>query len=170
MIQISAPSRTHIPDYKAKRREVDQLVRRINGRFSGEDWIPVHHRYHSYSQEELSALYREADVCLVTPLCDGMNLVAKEYIASQTGDPGILVLSRFCGAAEGLQEAILINPYDIDGVAEALRQALEMSPGERRDRWRALIRRVYTHTAQTWSDQFLADLVQTNFEMQQQIA
>jgi trehalose 6-phosphate synthase len=169
MIQITAPSRTHVPEYIAKKREVDQLVTKINGSFSNRDWTPVHHLYRSYSQEVLSAFYREADVCFVTPLCDGMNLVAKEYIASQTGDPGVLILSRFCGAAEGLQEAIIINPYDIDGTAEALKQALEMPLGKRRLCWQSLIRHVHTQTAQTWSNQFLADLAQTNFEVQQKI-
>jgi trehalose 6-phosphate synthase/phosphatase len=169
MIQISAPSRTCIPEYGAKKHEVDQLVARINSRFSGADWTPVHHLYRSYSQDILSAYYREADVCLVTPLCDGMNLVAKEYIAARTGDPGVLVLSRFCGAAEELREALIVNPYDIDGTADAVRQALEMPLGERRVRLRALDRRVKSHTGQTWCKQFLAGLVRTEFEVQQQI-
>jgi trehalose 6-phosphate synthase len=98
---------------------------------------------------------------------DGMNLVAKEYIASQTGEPGVLILSRFCGAAENLREAIIINPYDIDGTAESLKHALEMPLGERRYRWQALLKRVHNHTAQSWSNQFLADLVGLP-DMQQQ--
>ncbi len=169
MIQISVPSRTCIPEYGAKKHEVDQLVSRINSCFSAADWTPVHHLYRSYSQDILSAYYREADVCLVTPLCDGMNLVAKEYIAARTGDPGVLVLSRFCGAAEELREALIVNPYDIDGTADAVRQALEMPLGERRVRLRALDRRVKSHTGQTWCKQFLAGLVRTEFEVQQQI-
>ena len=160
MIQISAPSRSCVPEYTALKREVDEIVGRINGRFSEDDWIPVHYWYRSIGQDKLSALYREADVCFVTPLRDGMNLVAKEYIASQTGDPGVLILSKFCGAAENLREAILVNPYDIDGTAESLKQALEMPLGERRYRWQALLKRVHTHTAQSWSNQFLANLVE----------
>jgi trehalose 6-phosphate synthase len=167
MIQISAPSRTNIAEYKTKKCEVDRLVRKINARFSEEGWIPVRHWYQSYSQETLSALYREADVCLVTPLRDGMNLIAKEYIASQGEEPGVLVLSRFCGAAEELREAVIINPSDIGRTATALKYALEMPLGERRERWHALSRRVHAHTAQTWSDRFLADLLQTGFELKQ---
>lgn len=170
MIQISAPSRTNVPEYKATKGEVDQLVKRINRRFSSGDWIPIHHLYHSYSQKELCAFYREADVCLVTPLRDGMNLVAKEYIASQVENPGVLVLSRFCGAAENLREAMIINPYDTKGTANTLKQALEMPLREREVRWGALNRRVRTYTAQTWSDKFLADLIQTTCELQRQIA
>jgi trehalose 6-phosphate synthase len=164
MIQISAPSRSRVPEYITQKREVDRLVGEINGRFADEDWVPLRHLYRSYSQEELSAFYRESDVCLVTPLRDGMNLVAKEYIASQTGDPGVLVLSRFCGAAEDLREAIIINPHDIDGTADALKKALEMPLSERKDRWQALIERVHTHTAQAWRDRFLADLRLGNAE------
>jgi trehalose-6-phosphate synthase len=167
MIQISAPSRANIPEYKTKKCEVDRLVRTINTRFSEGGWIPVRHWYQSYSQEILSALYREADVCFVTPLRDGMNLIAKEYVASQSEDPGVLVLSRFCGAAEELREAIIINPSDIDRTAAALNYALEMPLGERRERWHALSRRVHTHTAQAWSERFLADLLQTGFELKQ---
>ena len=167
MIQISAPSRSCVPEYSALKREVDEIVGRINGRFSEDDWIPVHYWYRSFSQDELSALYREADVCFVTPLRDGMNLVAKEYIASQTGEPGVLILSRFCGAAEDLREAIIINPYDIDGTAESLKHALDMPLGERQYRWQALLKRVHNHTAQSWCNQFLAELVGLP-DMQQQ--
>ncbi len=169
MIQISVPSRTCVPEYGAKKHQVDQLVARINSCFSGADWTPVYHLYRSYSQEVLAAFYREADVCLVTPLCDGMNLIAKEYIASQTSDPGVLILSRFCGAAEELREALIINPYDVGMTADAVKRALEMPLDERRARLRVLDRRVRTHTGPTWCKQFLAGLVRTEFEMQQQI-
>ncbi|MCE2486722.1 MAG: alpha,alpha-trehalose-phosphate synthase (UDP-forming) [Desulfurellaceae bacterium] len=158
MTQISAPSRTRVPEYAAQKREVDRLVGEINGRYSEDDWIPVRHLYRSYTQEELAAFYREADVCLVTPLRDGMNLVAKEYIASQTDNPGVLLLSQFCGTAEDLVEAVIVNPYDIDGTASALNRALNMNLTERRERWQALNKRVHERTAQTWRDRFLADL------------
>ena len=158
MTQISAPSRTRVPEYAAQKREVDRLVGEINGRYSEDDWIPVRHLYRSYTQEELAAFYREADVCLVTPLRDGMNLVAKEYIAAQTDNPGVLLLSQFCGTAEDLVEAVIVNPYDIDGTASALNRALNMNLTERRERWQALNRRVHERTAQTWRDRFLADL------------
>jgi trehalose 6-phosphate synthase len=158
LIQISAPSRTRIPEYIAQKQEVDRLVGDINSRFSEEDWLPVRHIYRTHSQQELAAFYREADVCLVTPLRDGMNLVAKEYVASQTTTPGVLVLSRFCGTAEDLREAVIINPYDIDSTAAALNRALNMPLQERWDRWHALIERVHTRTAQAWCNHFLADL------------
>ncbi len=158
MTQISAPSRTRVPEYVAQKREVDRLVGEINGRYSEDDWIPVRHLYRAYTQEELAAFYREADVCLVTPLRDGMNLVAKEYIASQTENPGVLLLSQFCGTAEDLREAVIVNPYDIDGTATALNRALNMGLQERRERWQALNKRVRTRTAQSWRAHFLADL------------
>ena len=158
MTQISAPSRTRVPEYTAQKREVDRLVGEINGRYSEDDWIPVRHLYRSYTQEELAAFYREADVCLVTPLRDGMNLVAKEYIASQTDNPGVLLLSQFCGTAEDLSEALIVNPYDIEGTASVLNRALNMDLTERRERWQALNKRVHERTAQTWRTHFLADL------------
>ena len=158
MTQISAPSRTRVPEYVAQKREVDRLVGEINGRYSEDDWIPVRHLYRAYTQEELAAFYREAGGCLVTPLRDGMNLVAKEYIASQTEKPGVLLLSQFCGTAEDLREAVIVNPYDIDGTATALNRALNMGLQERRERWQALNERVRTRTAQSWRAHFLADL------------
>jgi trehalose 6-phosphate synthase len=159
MVQITVPSRTHIPEYITLKQEIDRLVERINSRFSEDDWVPVIHQYRSYSQEELCAFYREADVCLITSLRDGMNLVAKEYIASQTYNPGVLILSRFCGAAEDLKEAITINPNDIDGTSEAIKDALEMLLSERQSRWQKMLEHVQTHTAEEWGDRFLTDLL-----------
>ncbi len=159
LIQISAPSRSRVPEYIEERQQVDQLVGRINGRFSEADWAPVHYFYRSYSQEELVAFYREADVCLVTPLRDGMNLVAKEFVASQEGDdPGVVVLSKFCGAAYTMKEAVLVNPYDTEGTAEAIYDALRMCKRERIRRWGSLMQDIRTATARVWSDSFLADL------------
>ena len=158
MIQISAPSRSRVPEYVQERERVDSLVGRINGRFAEADWVPVHYLYRSYSQEELALFFREADVCLVTPLRDGMNLIAKEFVASQVTDPGVLVLSRFCGAADTMQEALIVNPYDIEGTAEALHSALSMTLRERRRRWLSLNENVQTNTAKMWADSFLADL------------
>jgi trehalose 6-phosphate synthase len=160
LIQISAPSRTTIPEYTARKKAVEELVGNINGRFSDDDWIPIRYLYRTYSQEELAAFYRAADVCVVTPLRDGMNLVAKEYIAAQGSTPGVLLLSQFCGAAEDLREAVLTNPYDIDGTAAQLNSALRLPLSARRARWLALLTRVQTHTAYTWSQRFLVDLMQ----------
>ena len=158
MVQISVPSRSQVPEYIREKNRVDQLVGRINGHFAESDWVPVHHLSRSYNQQELAAFYRRADVCLVTPLRDGMNLVAKEFVASQDDMPGVLVLSRFCGAAHTMQEALMVNPYDIEGTAEAIKQALEMPVKERRRRWTALFSDVSTQTAHAWCDAFLTDL------------
>ncbi len=158
-IQISAPSRTRVPEYIAQRREVEELVGHINGKLGAEDWVPVRFLYRSYSQRELAALYREADVCLVSPLRDGMNLVAKEYVAAQTGDPGVLVLSCFAGASEELTEALIVNPYDIETTARTLWRALVMPVEERARRQAALLERVKMQTATRWAETFLRDLV-----------
>ena len=103
LIQILAPSRVNIPEYAQERERYDSLVGRINGKFGEAHWMPILPLHRPYSQQDLAHLYREADACLVTPLRDGMNLVAKEFVASQTSDPGVLVISRFCGAAESMQ-------------------------------------------------------------------
>ena len=158
MVQISAPSRTRVPEYIEERQQVDQLVGRINGRYSEADWIPIRYLYRSYPQRELAAFFRESDVCLLTPLRDGMNLVAKEYVASQGNNPGVLVLSKFCGAAVTMKEALIVNPYDVEGTADATYRALRMPRRERVQRWNALIKDIRVNTAQNWVDTFLADL------------
>jgi trehalose 6-phosphate synthase len=160
MIQISAPSRTRINEYISQKRQVEMIVGEINGRLAEADWIPISYLYRAYDQQTLAGFYRMADVCLVSPLRDGMNLVAKEYVASQSGDPGVLVLSRFCGAADDLKEAIVVNPYDLDGTARALKLALEMPQAERKSRWISLMERVRLNSAKAWRDQFLADLIE----------
>jgi len=159
MIQISAPSRGHVPEYVEERRQVDHLVGRINGRFSEAGWVPIHYLHRSYPRSELAAFYRSANVCLVVPLRDGMNLVAKEFVASQDEkNPGVLVLSKFCGAAETMKDALIVNPYDIEATAQAIYRAIRMSRSERRRRWEALIQDVRTFTAPAWCNAFLSDL------------
>jgi alpha,alpha-trehalose-phosphate synthase [UDP-forming] len=158
LLMISSPSRSRIPEYINEKRDVDQLVGEINGEFAEADWTPITYLYRSYSQEELTAFYLASDVCLVTPLRDGMNLVAKEYIASRRDNPGVLILSKFTGAAEGLKEALVINPYDIEGTARTLREALGLSGRERKRRSEALAARVETDSAASWRDNFLKDL------------
>ena len=158
LIQISAPSRVTIPEYAQERERLDSLVGRINGRFGEADWLPVHPLHRSYSQQDLAHLYREADACLVTPLRDGMNLVAKEFVASQTSDPGVLVLSRFCGAAESMQDVLMVNPYDFEQTSAAIHRALTMPRSERQQRWKALFENVSGHTARDWSYSFIAAL------------
>ena len=158
MVQISAPSRSRVLEYVEEKTEVDQLAGRINGRFGETGWVPVHYLYRSYSHQELAVFFRQADVCLVTPLRDGMNLVAKEFIAAQGPDPGVLVLSEFCGAASAMPEALIVNPHDTEETAATVFRGLTMPLKERRRRWEALIKGVRRDTAAAWSESFLADL------------
>ena len=158
LIQISAPSRVNVPEYAQERAQLDSLVGQINGKFGEAHWMPIHPLHRSYSQQDLAHFYREADACLVTPLRDGMNLVAKEFVASQTSDPGVLVLSRFCGAAESMQDALMVNPYDIQRTAATIHRALTMDEEERQRRWQALSQGISRHTAEDWCYGFLSDL------------
>ncbi len=158
LIQISSPSRTRITEYINQKRQVEMMVGEINGRFADADWTPISYLYRSYDQESLAGFYRSANICFVSPLRDGMNLVAKEYVASQSNNPGVLVLSRFCGAAEYMKEAVIVNPYDLDGTARALKLALEMPQNERKSRWISLMERVERNSAKAWRDRFLSDL------------
>ena len=158
-IQISSPSRTRVPEYVQEKEQVERLVGQINGRFSEAGWVPIRYLYRSYSQTELAGFYHETDVCLVTPLRDGMNLVAKEFVAAQDIDsPGVLVLSRFTGAASTMKDAVIVNPYDVEGTAEATYQALRMPVSERRRRNRSLLSVVERHSSRSWSDSFCATL------------
>jgi trehalose 6-phosphate synthase len=135
------------------------LVGQINGKFSEAGWVPVRYLYRSFSQGELAGFYHHADVGMITPLRDGMNLVAKEFVAAQGRDPGVLLLSKFTGAADELTEAVMVNPYDNDGTAEQLYHALRMSREERTRRWKSLMRVVSGNTAQDWGRRFHDELV-----------
>ncbi len=154
--QVLVPSREQVTEYRELKRELDETVGRINGRFSDQGWAPIRYLVRGLSQAELGALYRHADVALVTPLRDGMNLVAKEYVAAQVDEPGVLVLSELAGAAEELQEALLVNPFDVSAVAEALHRSLTMPPDERRARMTALRDRVRENSVQAWVSRFLS--------------
>jgi len=158
LVQVAVPSRTGVGAYQDFRALVDGLVGRINGDFGTPRWVPVHYIYRSLSESELVALYRAADVMLVTPLRDGMNLVAKEFVASRTDGDGVLVLSEFAGASWELPEAIQVNPYDIDGMAESTYRALMMEPEERRTRLAPLRERVGTYDVHRWAATFLEQL------------
>jgi trehalose 6-phosphate synthase len=133
-IQVAVPSRTRVDEYRIMKREVDETIGRINGRFTGEGWPPIQYIYRSLSREELVAYYRLADIALITPGRDGMNLIAKEYVASQVEKKGVLILSEFAGAAEELTEALLVNPYDIETVADTIYKAIKMSGAAKRKR------------------------------------
>ena len=153
--QVLVPSRERVPDYSQLKREIDQAVGRVNGRFSSGGWSPVRYIARSVPREDLFAMYRQADVALVTPLRDGMNLVAKEYVASQLDDAGVLILSEMAGAAEELQEALIVNPFSPDAVVDAIQRALSMPEQERRARMSALRARVRSHDVHTWVASFL---------------
>ena len=158
-VQISVPTRSEVPEYAELRSRVEALVGRINGGFGEADWTPVRYLYRSYDQATLARLYRLAAVGLVTPLRDGMNLVAKEFVASQDPeDPGVLVLSKFCGAAERMTFAQLTNPHHVDGVAADLDAALRMPLAERVLRHRALRTVVWSDTAAAWAKTFLESM------------
>jgi trehalose 6-phosphate synthase len=156
MVQVVVPSRTHIPKYHDLKIEIEQLVGEINGRFTQPGWIPIHYLFRSLDRTELLAFYRAADIALVTPLKDGMNLVAKEYCASNVEDQGVLILSEFAGAvAQMYKSALLVNPYDVEGVADALYYATQMDPGERRRQMQALRRGIRKADIFWWVDSFL---------------
>ncbi|HWJ88581.1 MAG TPA: trehalose-6-phosphate synthase [Pelagibacterium sp.] len=159
MIQIAPPSRDSIKEYQAISDELDTAVGHLTGRFAEPDWIPLTYVKRAYSQTSLAGLYRLARVGLVTPLRDGMNLVAHEYIGSQRpDDPGVLVLSRFAGAAEIFHDALIVNPFDADETAEALRVALTMPLDERKQRWTSLMDVARLHNVDNWADSYLSRL------------
>jgi trehalose 6-phosphate synthase/phosphatase len=161
VVQVTVPSREHVEQYAEFRRRIDELVGRINSAHATASWVPIHHLYRSISQDEVCALYRAADVMLVTPVRDGMNLVAKEFVASRTDEDGVLLLSEFAGAATELGEAIHINPFDQDRLAAAIYNALVMPEGERTARMRAMRARVLTHDVHRWAHSFLDALSRT---------
>ncbi|MBD8062733.1 alpha,alpha-trehalose-phosphate synthase (UDP-forming) [Oceanitalea stevensii] len=158
LVQIASPSRERVDQYRQLRDEIEVTVGRINGDYGVLGKPAVHYMHHSYPAEEMAALYLAADVMLVTSLRDGMNLVAKEYIAARRDLGGVLVLSEFTGAADELGQALLINPHDVDGTKTAIMRAIGMEPRERRRRMRALRRRVVEHDVQRWAEDFLSAL------------
>jgi trehalose 6-phosphate synthase len=157
LLQVVVPSRESVPEYQKLKAEIEQLVAQINGQFTQPGWVPIHHIFRSVERQELLACYRLADVALITPLKDGMNLVAKEYCACQVEGNGVLMLSEFAGAAEQFaQPAILVNPYDLDGVAARLRAAVSLPPEKRRpamERLRSILR---SQDIYWWVNQFMA--------------
>ena len=164
MVQIAAPSRTRISSYADLGRRVEETVERINVRYQTAHWKPVILIDRQCNHEEVNRWYRVADVCLVTSLHDGMNLVAKEYVAARADDSGVLVLSKFTGAAVELRDALIVNPYDITGVAEAIHDGLEMSREEQRQRMRRMRRQVMEHNIYRWAASVLGDLRELRLE------
>jgi trehalose 6-phosphate synthase len=151
LVQISVPSREDVEEYQEIRRQVEELVGRVNGRFGQAGWMPVHYVYRSVPFEELIGAYSTADVMLVTPLRDGMNLVAKEYVATRLDNSGVLILSEFAGAAEQLEEALLVNPYDLDALAATIHRAVVMDEDEKSRRMRRLRRKVTRWDVHRWA-------------------
>ena len=158
-IQIAPPSREDVDSYQAIRAELEQKCGRINGARSEVDMVPIRYVNRGYSHEELFGFFRAAKIGLVTPLRDGMNLVAKEYIAAQDPEvPGVLILSRFAGAAAQMPDAVLVNPHSPDDIAHAIQTALDMTLEERKARYQKLIATVRDDNVQDWTANFLRDL------------
>jgi trehalose 6-phosphate synthase len=159
-LQIAARSREDQGDYQRLRVELDQIVGDTNGRFSEFDWVPLRYMTRALRRTTLAGFYRIARLAVVTPLRDGMNLVAKEYVAAQDPqDPGVLVLSRFAGSADELGDALIVNPFDSEAIVEAMHQGLTMGLAERRARWQSLRARVWENTASRYCSVFLSHLV-----------
>jgi alpha,alpha-trehalose-phosphate synthase [UDP-forming] len=158
MVQIAAPSRTRIASYAELRTRVEQTVERINSLYQTAHWKPIILIQRQCNHEEVNRWYRAADICLVTSLHDGMNLVAKEFVAARDDEDGVLVLSKFTGAAVELRDALMVNPYDVVGVAEAIHMGLEMNLAERRERMRRMRRQVMEYNIYLWAAKALGDL------------
>jgi trehalose 6-phosphate synthase/phosphatase len=158
LVCVAVPSRTRVEEYRRLKERVERLVGSINGKHGTIDWVPVRYLYRSLPFQALSGMYAAADVALITPLRDGMNLIAKEYVAARGSNGGVLVLSETAGAAGELAEALQVNPYDLEGTVEALRAALTMPMAEQLERMTAMRRLVSSYTVFRWSDEFLGAL------------
>lgn len=158
MVVVAVPSRERVDSYRRMRREVEEAVGRINGRFGSVAWVPIVYQFRALGFADLAALYLRADVALVTPLRDGMNLVAKEYLAARADDSGVLVLSDTAGAARELGEAVLVNPYHVESIAEGIERALEMPPDVQRARNRSMRARLRRYDVVRWGDEQLERL------------
>jgi trehalose 6-phosphate synthase len=158
-MQIAPPSRSQVPEYQVIRKSLETAAGAINSRYGEFDWTPLRYINKSFHHRVLTGFFRASRIGLVTPLRDGMNLVAKEYVASQRpGDPGVLVLSCFAGAAHELADTVIVNPYDIEGMAEAILAGLTMPLGERRERWSAMMRVLRRNDVTFWRESFVGAL------------
>ena len=160
-LQITPKSRSEIPEYHELEEALGAVAGRINGRFGEASWTPIRYVNRAHSRSALAGLYRSARAGVVTPLRDGMNLVAKEYVAAQdANDPGVLILSRFAGAAAECRDALLVNPYDLELVANAIARALEMPLSERRERHSHILATLSQNSSDVWGARFLQSLQQ----------
>jgi trehalose 6-phosphate synthase len=163
LIQVAPPSRSEVPEYQQIRDNLAAAAGQINSRYGEFDWTPLRYVNKSLNHQILSGFFRASRIALVTPLRDGMNLVAKEYIAAQSvEDPGVLILSCFAGAARELSEAVIVNPYDIEGMAESILQGLNMPFGERKERWTAMMKVLERNDITAWRESFVRALSATD--------
>lgn len=158
LVVVAIPSRTEVASYQKLREEIEHSISRINGTYGTADWTPVSYQFKNLPFEQVAALYERADIALVTPLRDGMNLVAKEYVASKQQRTGVLILSEFAGAADELQEAIRVNPNDVSSIVSAMSEALTMPKRAQRQRLQAMQQRIAHYTVQRWADDFAGQL------------
>jgi trehalose-6-phosphate synthase len=163
-VQIGAPSRTHIKRYHDLLAEVEAEAERINWRFQSDRWKPIVFMNRQHSHAEITPYYRAADLCMVTSLHDGMNLVAKEFLAARSDERGVLILSQFTGAARELRDALLVNPYDIDQSADAIRVALEMEPEDKQLRVHRMRRTVKEHNIYRWAGNLISELCEVRLD------
>jgi trehalose 6-phosphate synthase len=163
LVQIAPPSRSEVPEYQEIRKTLAAAAGQINSRYGEFDWTPLRYINKSFSHQILAGFFRASRIALVTPLRDGMNLVAKEYVASQPADdPGVLILSCFAGAARELGGAVIVNPFDIEGMAEAIRRGLKMPVGERKERWVAMMKVLERNDITAWRERFVRALSATD--------
>ena len=163
-VELGAPSRTHIKDYHDLMGAVEAEADRINWRFKTKEWQPIVFLKKHHSHEEIGPFYQTADLCLVTSLHDGMNLVAKEYIGARNDEAGVLILSQFTGASRELRDALIVNPYDIEGMAEAIRMALEMEPQEQKSRMRRMRETLKNRNIYYWAADLIGALAQVRLK------
>jgi trehalose 6-phosphate synthase len=163
-VQIGAPSRTHIKRYHDLFAEVEAEAERINWRFQNGKWKPIVFLKRQHSHQEIEPYYRAADLCLVTSLHDGMNLVAKEFLAARADERGVLILSQFTGAARELRDALLVNPYDIDQTADAIRVALEMEPEDKQLRMHRMRKIIKEHNIYRWAGNLITELCEVRLD------
>ncbi len=157
-VELGAPSRTHIKKYRDLTTEVEEMVDKINWRFQTKGWKPIVFLKAHHSHEEITRFYKTADICMVTSLHDGMNLVAKEFVVARDDEDGVLVLSQFAGASRELKDAVIINPYDIEDMADAIHLSLTMEPSERTERMQRMRAVVKEHNIYRWAGNLITSL------------
>ena len=163
-VELGAPSRTHIKEYHDLIASVEMEADRINWRFKNKEWQPIVFLKKHHSHAEIKPFYETADLCLVTSLHDGMNLVAKEYVSAREDETGVLILSQFTGASRELRDALIVNPYSIEEMAEAIRTALEMDPAEQKARMRGMRETLRNRNIYYWAGDLIAALAQVRLE------